>query len=68
MATVVREGGESIEGLIQRFRKLVQQDGILTEARRRRWYEKPSQTRKRNAARKLRKSRRTTLKDKMRRY
>ena len=68
MATVVREGGESIEGLIQRFRKLVQQEGILTEARRRRWYEKPSQVRKRNAARKLRKSRRTTLKDKMRRY
>jgi small subunit ribosomal protein S21 len=63
LAVVVRKRGEGIESLIKRFRKVVQQEGILGEARRRRFYEKPSQVRKRKAARKLRKSRKTTAKD-----
>ena len=68
MAMVIRRERESIEELVKRFRKRVQEDRILSEARRRRWYEKPSQARKRKAARKLRKSRKTTLKDKRRRW
>ncbi len=62
MAHVVRDQGESFESLFKRFKKAVQQDRIFSEMRRRRFYEKPSQERKRKAAKKARKSRRTTLK------
>ncbi|MBN1400752.1 MAG: 30S ribosomal protein S21 [Anaerolineae bacterium] len=68
MANVVREQGESFESLFRRFRKGVQQEGILKELRRRRFYEKPSQVRKRKAAKKRIKSRRTTLKNMSQRY
>lgn len=66
MADVFRQGNESIESMLKRFRKRVQQERILTVTKRRRFYEKPSQKRKRKAARKLRKSRRVTAK--MNRY
>jgi small subunit ribosomal protein S21 len=59
---VLRRDGESFEGLLRRFRKEVQEERVLSETRRRRFYEKPSQERKRKAAKKLRKSRRTTYK------
>ena len=62
VAHVVRDQGESFESLFKRFKKAVQQDRIFSEMRRRRFYEKPSQERKRKAAKKARKSRRTTLK------
>lgn len=68
MASVVRRDGESIEGLLKRFRKSVQRERILSTVRRRRFYEKPSQERKREAARKLRKSRKTTRKMENRRW
>lgn len=68
MARVVAEQGESFEGMLRRFKKAVQEDRILTVVRRRRFYEKPSQIRKRQKAAKLRKSRRTTLKDLSRNY
>ncbi len=68
MAAVYRHEGESIEQLIRRFKKVVQQDRVLTVMRRKRYYEKPSQIRKRQAARKLRKSQKTTRKDLQRRY
>ena len=68
MTTVIREGGESFDSLFRRFRKNVQQEKILAEVRRRRFYEKPSQIRKRKAAKKRVKSRRTTLKMLRRRY
>lgn len=67
MAGVAREQGESFESLYRRFEKAVEQAHVRTEVRRRRFYEKPSQIRKRKAARKLRKSRRTTLKMQRRR-
>jgi small subunit ribosomal protein S21 len=54
--------------VLRRFKKAVQEDRILSEIRQRRFYEKPSQIRKRKKAAKKRKSRRTTLKDIMRRY
>jgi small subunit ribosomal protein S21 len=68
MTQVQRESGESFEVLMRRFKKAVQQERVLTEIRKRRYYEKPSQERKRQAARKLRKSRKTTQKDQARQY
>ncbi len=68
MTAVVRRGEESFESLFKRFRKVTQQEKILKEIRRRRFFEKPSQTRKRKARRKLVKSRKTTRKDQGRRY
>ena len=70
MVTVVRHDGESFESLFKRFRKIVLKEKITSEIRRRRYYEKPSMTRKRQARKKLIKSRRSTLKAerRMRRY
>jgi small subunit ribosomal protein S21 len=68
MTSVYREDGESFESLFKRFRKQVQAEKILSQVRRRRFYEKPSQIRKRKAAKKRIKSRRTTLKMERRRY
>jgi small subunit ribosomal protein S21 len=38
---------ESFESLLKRFNRKVQNDGVLSEARRREYYEKPSLKRKR---------------------
>lgn len=62
MTQVVAEDGESLESLLRRFKRRVQNDRILSEVRRRRFYEPPSILRKRKRAAKLRKSRRTTKK------
>jgi small subunit ribosomal protein S21 len=62
MTNVVRENGESFESLYRRFKKAIQQDKLRAEMKKRRFYEKPSQARKRKAAKKRIKSRRTTLK------
>jgi ribosomal protein S21 len=48
---------------LKRFNKQVHSDRVLWEARRRRFFEKPSVVRKRKRAAKLRKSRQQTLKD-----
>ena len=56
MAEVVVGANESFESLLKRFNKRVQQDGILSEARRRKYYEQPSIKRKRKEAAKRRKS------------
>ena len=50
MTGVVAGQNESFESLLKRFNKKVQQQGILAEARRREHYEKPSDKRKRKAA------------------
>ena len=52
--------GESFESLLKRFNKRVQQDGILSEARRREHFEKPSIKRKKKEAAKRRKSARNS--------
>ncbi|MBN1179360.1 MAG: 30S ribosomal protein S21 [Anaerolineae bacterium] len=62
MTRVVAEDGESVDSLVRRFNKRVQTDRILSEVRRRRFFEKPSVINKRKKAAKLRKSRRTTMK------
>ena len=48
---------ESFEGALKRFNKRVQADGILSEARRAEYYEKPSVRRKKKEAARLRKLR-----------
>ena len=56
MANVVAGDNESFDSLLKRFNKRVQQDGILSEVRRREHYEKPSAQRKRKRAAKRRNS------------
>ena len=56
MSNVVAGQGESFESLLKRFSKKVQQDGILSEVRRREHFEKPSVKRKRKEAAKKRKT------------
>lgn len=68
MTKVVVDEDESFDSLLRRFNKKVQADRILSEARRRRFFEKPSVIRKRKRAAKLRKSRRQTLKEQQTMY
>jgi small subunit ribosomal protein S21 len=60
VAEVILEERESFESLLRRFNKRVQQDGILSEIRRRGHYEKPSVKRKKKEAAKRRKSARSS--------
>ena len=62
MAEVRAGDNESFESVLRRFNKKVQQCGILSETRRREFYEKPSIERKRKGATKKRKSARTPRK------
>ena len=55
MSEVKVSDHESFETALKRFNRKIQQDGILAEARRREYYEKPSVKRKRKAAAKQRK-------------
>jgi small subunit ribosomal protein S21 len=59
MANVRLGSGESFESMLRRFGKQVEGDRILAEVRRRRFYEKPSVTRKKKEAVKRRKSSRS---------
>ena len=56
MSNVVLSDGENFESMLKRFTKKVQQDGILSEARRRAHFESPTIRRKKKAAAKRRKS------------
>jgi small subunit ribosomal protein S21 len=56
VSNVVAGDNESFESLLRRFNKRVQQEGILSEVRRREYYEKPSVKRKRKRASKRRKT------------
>ncbi len=54
---------ESIDSALKRFNKRVQAEGVLTDARRHEYYEKPSERRKKKEAarkRKMRKAERRT--------
>ena len=62
MASISVDQNEPLEKALRRFNKAVQADGILTEARRREHYEKPSVKRKRKEAARARKALRTALK------
>jgi small subunit ribosomal protein S21 len=60
LAQVKIHSGESFESLMRRFSKKVEQAGIISETRRRAFFEKPSIKRKRKEAAKRRKSHRST--------
>ncbi len=60
MAEVTIGPNESFEQALRRFSKIVQQTGILAEARRREHFEPPSVTAKKKKAAKLRKSRKNS--------
>ncbi|MBH74433.1 MAG: 30S ribosomal protein S21 [Dehalococcoidia bacterium] len=59
MSVVILGETETFDSMLKRFNKRVQQDGILSELRRRESFEKPSVKRKRQEAAKKRKSART---------
>jgi small subunit ribosomal protein S21 len=65
---VVADDNESFDSLLRRFKKTVQRDRILSEIRKRRYFEQPSIIRKRKRSAKLRKSRRTAVRDTSRQY
>ncbi len=46
MAVVIIHGNESPEKVLKRFKRLVDQEQILTEVKRREYYEKPSERKK----------------------
>ncbi|HVA20684.1 MAG TPA: 30S ribosomal protein S21 [Candidatus Micrarchaeia archaeon] len=56
MSEVKLRDGETFESALRRFNKKIKQNGILSEVRRREYYEKPSVRRKKKllAARKRR--------------
>jgi len=54
--------GESIEGALKRFKKECEKAGVLTEIKKREYYEKPSVTRKKkNAAAKRKREKKLKL-------
>ena len=59
MSEVRVHPGDSFEVALKKFNRKVQQDGILSEARRRSHYESPQDRRKRKAAAQMRKQRRS---------
>ena len=61
MTQVIADDTESFESLLKRFNKRVQADGLLSEIKRREYFEKPSTKRKKKAAAKRRKSHKTSL-------
>lgn len=54
MARVILKEGESLEEALRRFKREVLREGILKEIRRRGFYEKPSEIKKRERAAKKR--------------
>jgi small subunit ribosomal protein S21 len=54
MARVILKEGESLEEALRRFKREVLREGIIKELRRREFYEKPSEIKKRERAMKKR--------------
>ncbi len=52
---------ESIQEAVRRFRKIVERSGIKKEMRRREYYEKPSEVKRRACLRAERRARRTRI-------
>ena len=63
MADVRQQEGEGFEQLLKRFNKRVQEEGIISKARRRLYFTPPSVLRKKKAAAKHRKSVKATRKN-----
>lgn len=47
LAVVIVNENESFEKVLKRFKRIVEKEGILTEVKRRQFYEKPSEKKKR---------------------
>ena len=62
MTEVLIKEGESFDQALKKFTRKVQQDGLLSEAKRRQHYEPPSVKRKRKADARERKARKLRLK------
>lgn len=60
MVKLVVRDKETIQEAVRRFRKLVERSGIKKEMRRREYYEKPSEIKRRARLRAERRSKRTT--------
>ena len=46
---VTARPGENVDRLIQRFKRTISKEGILKEVKKRKYYEKPSEKRRREA-------------------
>ena len=62
VSEVIIKEGEPFETALKRFTRKVQQDGLLSEAKRRQHYEPPSVKRKRKADARARKARKARAK------
>lgn len=58
MAKVIVKDNETLEGALKRFKRSCQRDGVLSEIRKREYYEKPSVKRKKKAEAARKKARR----------
>jgi small subunit ribosomal protein S21 len=58
MVEVVVNDGDDLERVLRRFKRRVQKAGIFTDLKRKKYYEKPSETRKRKRNAAIRRSRR----------
>ena len=58
MASVHARPDESAESLLRRFRKKVSESGILKDVRRKRWYMSPSEVRRLQKKKAIRRARR----------
>lgn len=61
MVRLIVRDKESIQDAVRRFRKLVERSGIKKEMRRREYYEKPSEVKRRARLRAERRARRARL-------
>lgn len=61
MVKLILREGESVQEAVRRFRKLVERSGIKKEMRRREYYEKPSESRRRARLRAERRARRNRI-------
>ncbi|MFO7652098.1 MAG: 30S ribosomal protein S21 [bacterium] len=63
MVGIIVKEGESYESFIRRFRRACENAGILREVKRREYYEKPSEKRKRREAESRRRAHRRRHQD-----
>lgn len=63
MVGIIVKEGESYESFIRRFRRACENAGILREVKRREYYEKPSEKRKRRVAESRRRAHRRRHQD-----
>ena len=61
MVKLIVRDRETVQEAVRRFRKLVERSGIKKEMRRREYYEKPSETKRRARLRAERRGRRNRL-------